>query len=56
MKCHMHMLGYVLNLYLKKCKVKTAFHHSANDYEMRCVSFPEVGFKHTTKKTTVNPI
>ena len=39
----MHMLDYVLILYLKECNVKTVFHHSANDCEMRHVPFPNVG-------------
>ena len=42
MKCHLHVLGYILNLYLKECNVKTVFHHRANDCEMRRVPFPNV--------------
>ena len=37
------MLNYILNLYLKEREVKTVFHQSANDCEMRCVPFPNVG-------------
>ena len=43
MKHHMHMLDYILNLYLKACNIKTVFHHSANDCEMRYVPLPNVG-------------
>ena len=47
MKCnclpfHMHILDYILNLYHKEDKVKTVFHHKANDCEMRRVLFPNV--------------
>ena len=38
----MHMLGYILNLHLKECKVKTVFHHSAMT-EMRRVPFLMLG-------------